>query len=137
MATVQEPVPRAAARTDLVTAVLLVVGVTQLATGVLAFVAPGAFYDLVAGYPPENHHFLKDLGSWSVALGAVALYGARRADWRTPLLGLLAIQYLLHTVSHVIDAGDSDPGWHSTLALVTQGFGAVLLIALFLRERAR
>lgn len=137
MATVPDPVARASAQTDVVTVVLLVVGFTQLATGVLAFVAPGAFYDLVAGYPPENHHFVKDVGSWNVALGAIALYGARRADWRTPLLGLLALQYALHTVSHVIDAGDSDPGWHSTFALITQGFGAVLLFALFLRERSR
>ena len=117
--------------------VLTIVGVTQIASGVLAFVAPGAFYDLVAGYPPENHHFLKDVGSWNVALGGLALYGARRADWRVPLLGFLAVQYVLHTISHVIDAGDSDPGWHSTFALITQGLAAVVLIALFLRERSR
>ena len=137
MATVQEPVPGAGARTDLVGAVLLVVGVTQVATGVLAFLAPGAFYDLAAGYPPENHHFLMDLGSWNTALGAIALYGARRAEWRTPLLGFLALQYVLHTVAHVVDVDESDPAWQGPFAVVTQGLGAVVLTALFVRERGR
>ncbi len=137
MATVQEPLPRAGARADLVTVVLVVVGVTQLATGLLAFVAPGAFYDLAAGYPPENHHFLRDLGSWNTALGALTLFGARRADWRTPLLGFLALQYVLHTVSHVIDVGDSDPAWQGPFAVITQGLGAVVLSALLVRERGR
>ena len=116
--------------------VLTIVGVTQIASGVLAFVAPGAFYDLVAGYPPENDHFLKDIGSWSVALGAVALYAARRPNWHVPLLGFLALQYVLHTVSHIIDVSQSDPDWHGPVGLVTQAFGAIVLTALFLRERA-
>ncbi len=138
MATFREPAQaRAGTRVDLVTAVLLVAGATQVASGVLAFLAPGAFYDLVASYPPENAHFLKDLGSWQIGLGALALYGARRAEWRLPLLGLLALQYVLHTVSHVIDAGEADKGWHDPFALITQRLGAVLLTALFLRERAR
>ena len=138
MATAREPAPpRAGTRVDLVTAVILVVGVTQVASGLVALVAPGAFYDLVAGYPPENRHFIKDLGSWQIGLGALALYGARRADWRVPLLGLLGLQYVLHTISHVIDAGRADPSWHDPFALITQGLGAVLLTVLFLRERAR
>ena len=135
MATLQEPAPRAATRTGVVPLVLVVVGVTQVAAGLLAFLAPGAFYDLVAGYPPENGHFLKDIGSWSVALGAIALYGARRADWHVPLLGFLALQYVLHAISHLIDVSDSDPGWHGTFGLATQAFGAIVLLALFLRER--
>ena len=136
MATVQEPAPRARAGTDVVGAVLVVVGVTQILTGALAFFAPGAFYDLAAGYPPENHHFLMDIGSWNIALGAIALYGARRAEWRTPLLGLIALQYVFHTGAHVIDVNDSDPSWHGPFAVVTQGLGAVVLVGLFFRERA-
>ena len=137
MATVHQPAPRAGERSDVVTLVLVVVGVTQLATGAMAFFAPGTFYDLVAAYPPQNDHFLKDLGSWNVALGAIALYGARRPEWRTPLLGFLALQYVFHSVSHVIDVNESDPAWQGPFALVTQGLGAVVLTALFLRERAR
>ncbi len=137
MTTVREPASRAAASADVVTVVLLIVGVTQVAAGLLAFLAPGAFYDLIAGYPPENDHFLKDVGSWSVALGAIALYGARRADWRVPLLALIGLQYALHTGAHIVDAGDAEESRYDVVAIVTQGFGALLLLGLFLRERAR
>jgi hypothetical protein len=97
----------------------------------------GVFYDLIASYPPDNAHFLKDIGSWQFALGAAALYAARRPAWRVPMLGILAIQYTLHTISHLIDLDVADPAWQGTFALVTQGIGAVVLVALFLRERAR
>lgn len=137
MATVQQPAPRASARADVVTAVLVVAGATQLLAGLLALLAPGAFYDSIASYPPENGHFIKDLGSWSIALGLVAIYGARRADWRVPLLGLIGLQYALHTGSHLIDAGEAEEGWMDVFAIATQAFGAVLLLGLFLRERSR
>ena len=136
MATMTHPA-RTRAAADGVSILLLVVGVTQIATGVLAFFAPAAFYDLVAGYPPANHHFLMDLGSWSLALGGIAVYGARRTEWRTPLLGFLALQYVFHTIAHVIHVDDSDPSWHGPVAVGTQALLAVLLIASFLRERAR
>lgn len=121
----------------MVKAVLVVAGLVQLLTGLLAFLAPGAFYDLFAGYPPENHHFITDLGSWQIALGAAALYAATRADWQVPMLGILALQYALHAVSHVVDLGDSDPAWHGPFALVTQLVGLAILGGLFVRERAR
>ena len=137
MATVREPAPRVSAGADVVTIALVVAAATQLATGLLALFAPGAFYDLFASYPPENGHFLKDLGSWQIALGLLGLYGARRPDWRLPLLALLGLQYALHTASHIVDAGEAEEGWMDTFAIVTLGFGAVLLLGLFLRERAK
>jgi hypothetical protein len=137
MATASEPLPRESGATDLVAVVLIVVGVTQLATAVIAFLAPGAFYDLVAGYPPENHHFIRDLGSWQLGLGAAALVAARRPAWQVPMLGILALQFGLHTISHVIDVADSDPSWHGPFGLVTQALGTVVLAGLFVRERGR
>jgi uncharacterized protein YjeT (DUF2065 family) len=137
MATSQQPAPPASASTDVVTVVLVIVGATQVLVGLLAFFAPSAFYDLIASYSPENDHFLKDLGSWQIGLGALTLYGARRPDWRLPLLGFLALQYSLHTVAHVVDAGDAEEDWQDAFAIVTQGFGALLLVGLFLRERSR
>jgi hypothetical protein len=129
--------PAQRTKPDLVDTALLVVGTTQVVLGALAFLAPGVFYDLIASYPPDNAHFLKDIGSWQFALGAAALYAARRPAWRVPMLGILAIQYTLHTISHLIDLDVADPAWQGTFALVTQGIGAVVLVALFLRERAR
>ena len=137
MATVREPAPRVSAGADVVTIALVVAGATQLLAGLLALFAPGAFYDLFASYPPENHHFLKDLGSWQIPLGLIALYGARRADWRVPLLGLLRLQYALHTGSHLVDSGEAEEGWMDGFAIATQALGAVVLLGLFARERGK
>ena len=137
MATMDHSSPREQGRIDAVTAAIGLVGVTQLATGLFALLAPGAFYDALAGYPPQNDHFVMDVGSWQIALGAIALYGARRPGWRTPLLGFLALQYWLHFVPHVLDVGDSDPSWQGPFAVVALGLAALLLTGLFVRERSR
>ena len=137
MATLEQPAGRAQARTDIVTAVLLVVGAIQILTGITALAVPGGFYDAIAGYPPENEHFIQDLGSWQIALGAIALSGARRQDWRVPLLGLIGLQYALHTIPHILHVGDSDPSWHGPFGLVAQAIGTLILVGLFLRERGR
>ena len=136
MATLQEPA-RATARADVVTIVLVVVGVQQLATGLLAFLAPGTFYDVIASYAPQNDHFVMDAGSWMIALGAAALYGARRADWRAPLLALLGLQYALHAVPHVLHVDDPETSWHGPFALISLVLAAVVLFGLFVRERGR
>ena len=137
MATLQEPVPRAGARTDAVTTVLLVVGASQVLFGLMAFVVPGTFYDVVAAYPPYNEHFLMDVGTWQIALGAIAIYGARRTDWRVGLLALLALQYALPAISHFIHFGDAEKTGHSWFATIALTATAVLLFALLVRERGR
>ena len=114
--------------------VLLVVGISQLAVGVWAFVAPGSFYDVVATFPPQNDHFLKDVGSWNVALGLAAVIAARTPSWQRGMLGVLAIQYSLHAVSHAIDVGQATPESKGVSTLVLQVIGAVVLAALFARE---
>jgi hypothetical protein len=126
--------PHPAAHADPAGAVLLVVGLTLLPAGLLAFFAPGAFYDTIAGYPPENSHVLRDIGSFQVALAAAALAAWRRPAFRTPVLGLLALQFALHTVSHVIDVGESDPAWQGPVTLAALTLGTVLLIAVFVKE---
>lgn len=121
-------------RIDATGVVLLIVAASQLLPGILALVAPAAFYDAVASFPPENHHFIRDVGSWQVALGLVALLAWRRPALRVPVLAILAIQYGLHLVSHVIDVNAGDPAWHGPFGLVAEALGAVVLTALALKE---
>lgn len=122
---------------DLVDVVLLVVAAQQILLGLFALIAPGAFYDTIAPYPPDNDHFLKDVGSWQVALGAAALYAVRRPAWRAPMLAVLALQYGLHAISHAIDVGQSDPEWQGPVALGLLIAATLALAGLFLRERGR
>lgn len=128
------PAPRAQA-VDLTQVALYAIAAVQILPGLLALVAPGAFYDLLGPYPPQNDHFIKDLGSWQIALGAAALIGARQPDWRVPMLAILTLQYGLHTVSHAIDVNGTDPAWNGPASLALEALITLVLLALLVKER--
>jgi hypothetical protein len=124
----------ARAGTDLTGIVLGVVAAAQVLPGLLAFLAPGAFYDLLAPFPPENHHVLRDVGSWQIPLGLAAAVAVRRHAWRVPMLALLALQYTLHAISHLINLGDADPAWIGPAEFVLLAVAALALAGLLVRE---
>ena len=121
----------------MVRAVLLVAGLSQLLVGVWAFVDPGSFYDVVATYPPRNDHFLKDIGAWNIGLGLAAVIASRTPSWQRGMLAVLAVQYLLHAVSHAIDLDVADSEAMGIFTFVTQAAVAILCAALFLTQRSR
>jgi uncharacterized protein YjeT (DUF2065 family) len=121
----------------LVPVVLAVVAAAQILPGLFAFLAPGAFYDTVAPFPPENHHVLRDVGTWQIALGLVALLAIRRPAWHVPILGVFALQYGLHAVSHLIDIDAADPDWNGPVTFALLTLAALVLAALAVREARR
>lgn len=99
----------------------------QLALGALLWLAPGFFYENVGPYGPRNDHYMGDVATFYVALGAVTLVAARRAAWRVPVVALALAQYALHSVNHLIDVGEADPGWLGPANLAGLAATAVLL----------
>jgi hypothetical protein len=92
-------------------AIALLAGV-QLVLGAFLAIAPDAFADNVAPYGSgADDHFLRDLATFYLAMGAALVLSIRRVSWRVPVLFLIALQYALHTVNHLIDIADTDPGW--------------------------
>jgi hypothetical protein len=92
-------------------AIALLAGV-QLVLGAFLAIAPDAFADNVAPYGSgADDHFLRDLATFYLAMGAALVLSIRRVSWRVPVLFLVAFQYALHTVNHLIDIADTDPGW--------------------------
>ncbi len=54
------------------------------------------------------------------------------------MLLVLAVQYGLHTVSHIIDVDAAEEDWQGVFALVYHALATALLVVLFaVRERAR
>jgi hypothetical protein len=92
-------------------ALLVAFGVGQLVLGVLLWFAPGFFFDEIGPYGARNDHYMGDLATWYLALGAVTLVSVRRAGWRLPVLVLAFVQYALHSVNHLVDVGEPDPEW--------------------------
>jgi hypothetical protein len=107
----------------------------QLFTGVLLWLTPGFFHDEIGPYGARNDHYMGDLATWYLALGAAAFAAVRRTGWRVPVLALAFIQYALHSVNHLIDVGEADPGWLGPANLVSLLL-ATLLLGWMLRAEA-
>jgi hypothetical protein len=106
---------------------LYILAAVQLFLGAFLVIAPGTFLDKLAPYGSgADHHFLRDLGTFYLAMGAALLLAVQRRSWRRPVLFLVTIQYALHTLNHLVDIGRTDPGW-----LGPFNFIALLLLTLF------
>jgi len=108
---------------------LIAFALGQLLLGLLLWLAPGFFFDEIGPYPPRNDHYMADLASFYLALGAVALVAVRRKSWRVPVLTLALVQYAFHSLNHLIDIGEADPSW-----LGPANFASLLLAWMLRRE---
>jgi hypothetical protein len=114
--------------------ILLVVALYHLLLGALMIFAPGAFYDTLGKFPPENHHYIKDVATFYIALGVVFFVSVRRRSWRTPVLVFTALEYALHAINHLVDVNDAASdftGWFDffALALIALIFAALASVA--------
>src|SRR5215210_6500096 len=99
----------------------------QIVLGVLLSLAPGFFHDEIGPYGARNDHYMADVATFYLALGAVTFVAVRRASWRVPVLAFALIQYGFHSLNHLIDIGDADPSW-----LGPANFASLILTALLL-----
>jgi hypothetical protein len=114
---------------------LIVFGIAQLVLGALLWLTPGFFFEEIGPYGVRNDHYMGDLATWYLALGAVALVAVRHASWRLPVLVLAFIQYALHSVNHLIDVGEADPEWLGPANFVSLVLTCVLLGLMVRTER--
>jgi hypothetical protein len=117
-------------------ALLIAFAVVQVVTGSLLWLTPGFFFEEIGPYGARNDHYMADLATWYLASGAALAVAAARTAWRVPVLFLVAVQYALHSLNHLIDVGEADPGWLGPVNLISLALATVLL-AWMLREAAR
>lgn len=120
-------------------AVLWVVAAFHLALGLLALLAPGTFFDLVGPYPPENQHYLGDVGAFYLAAGVGVGVAAERPSWRVPVLAIGAVWYGVHAINHLVDVGEAETtakGIFDTVALAVGAAGAGWLAWVSARREA-
>lgn len=123
---------------DLLAFGLLLFGVPSLLLGLAMAFAPGAFFELIGPYGPRNDHYIHDTASFQIALAVPMLVAVRHPSWRLPALTANAIQWGLHALSHLLDAGAAEPAWIGWFDVFVTMSGAALLIALAtLAARAR
>jgi hypothetical protein len=106
---------------------LTVFAAVQVLTGALLWLTPGFFHDEIGPYGSRNDHYMGDLATWYLALGAAALVAVRRVGWRVPVLAMAFLQYGLHSLNHLIDVGETDPGWLGPANFVSLLLATMLL----------
>jgi presenilin-like A22 family membrane protease len=116
-------------------ALLVVFAVVQLVIGVLLWAAPGFFFEEIGPYGTRNDHYMGDVASWYLALGAAALIAVSKPSWRVPVLGLAFTQYALHSLNHLIDVGEADPSWLGPANLISLVLTTILLAWMLNVER--
>jgi hypothetical protein len=70
---------------------------------------------------------MADLATFYLALGAGALVAVFRSSWRVPVLAVALLQYVLHSINHLIDIGEADPTWLGPANLIALAATAALL----------
>jgi hypothetical protein len=108
-------------------ALLVLFAAGQLVLGLLLWLTPGFFFDEIGPYGTRNDHYMGDLATWYLALGAATLVSVRHAGWRIPVLALAFAQYALHSVNHLIDIGDAHPEWLGPANFVSLVLTTILL----------
>jgi hypothetical protein len=106
---------------------LLGFAVGQIVLGLLLWLAPGTFFEEIGPYGTRNDHYMGDLATFYLALGAGSLVAVVRSGWRVPVLAVGFIQYVLHSLNHLIDIGDADPGWLGPVNLIALAATAALI----------
>jgi hypothetical protein len=115
--------------------ILAIFGVANLANAGWMLADPAGWYaNLPAAVPdtgPLNTHFVRDVGSAFAVMGGALLLAAVRPLLRTPMLGIVALFYVLHALVHVTDtlAGRLPPS-HWTIDLPGVYVPALVMIAL-------
>jgi hypothetical protein len=112
---VSAPLRRASAGADLGSGILqaglVAFAAYNLALAIVMAAAPHAFYTAVGPFGARNDHYVRDVATYSAALGVGFAIAIRRDSWRVPVLGLTALQFALHSVNHLLDIDNAHPTW--------------------------
>lgn len=114
-------------------------GAVNVALGAFMAAAPKVFFEEIGPYGVRNDHYTRDTSTFYLALGTVALVAGKRPAWRVPVVAFALIQYVLHSVNHLIDVGKADPEAlgpvNFVLLALTAGLLAYMLRATMRSER--
>ena len=115
---------------------LVVFAVYNLALAAFMAVAPHAFYEAVGPFGAFNGHYIRDVATFSAALGFGFAVSLSRPSWRLPVIAVTTVQFALHTVNHLFDASSAHPQWTGWFDFVSL-LAATLLLVWMWRTAAR
>ena len=98
-------------------------------TGSVARRRAGHFVDTIATFGEVDHHFLRDIATAYLAMGAALalVVGRPPVVARPGALRRRSSQYALHTINHLFDIGGTDPAWQGQFNFISLLLLTVLL----------
>lgn len=123
-------------KTDLWKWIFLFGAVGNIGNALWMLASPVSWYETIPGgvpdFGPLNEHFVRDLGSTFFMLGTGLLWGAFSPKVRVPVLGLVVLWNVIHSLVHVLDTTRGLVGsehWAADAPLVYSP--TILLIVMF------
>jgi hypothetical protein len=107
-------------------------GVYHLVLALFMVAAPRVFFTNVGPFEAANVHYIRDTATFNAAIGVALLVAVRRPSWRVPVLALTTLQFVLHSINHLVDIGRAHPVWLGYFDFFSL-FAATLLLAWLLR----
>ena len=81
-------------------------------------VSPHSFYDSIGAFDSYNPHYLRDVASFSAALGPAWPWRSRDLPGGCRCFAVSTLQYGLHSVNHLVDIDIAHPAWTGYLRLL-------------------
>lgn len=133
--------PAPAAGLTIVTVGVGAFAVYHLLVGAFMAIAPHAFYTDVGPFGSVNAHYIRDVASYNGALAFAFAVSVRRPSWRVPVLAFTTVQFVLHSINHLVDIDRAHPAWNGYFDFFSLAALSVLLAWLWrkaaVEERAR
>jgi hypothetical protein len=101
--------PAQAPETTIVTAGVAAFAIYHLLVGAFMAIAPHAFYTDVGPFGTDNNHYIRDVASYNGALAFAFYVAVKRPSWRVPVLALTTVQFVLHSINHLVDINHAHP----------------------------
>jgi hypothetical protein len=102
----------------------------HLGLGIWLFASPHSFFTTIGAFGPYNRHYERDVATFYLALGVAGWIAASRASWRVPVLGVLTIQYVLHSINHAFDVDRAHNSWAGPFDVVSLSLAAIQFVVL-------
>jgi hypothetical protein len=123
--------------TDALTAGIALLAVYQLGLAVFMAVSPHSFFTSIGPFGTLNAHYIRDTATFSAALGVGLAVSLWRPSWRVPMLAVVAVQFGLHSINHLIDIGAAHPAWTGYFDFFSLLFSTFLIIGLLVIARGQ
>jgi len=94
----------------------------------LMIFAPHVFFTDIGPFGVQNNHYLRDTATFNLAFGVALAVAYKRVSWRTPVLCCVALQFVLHSINHLIDIGAAHPYWLGPADFISLSLATATLI---------